>query len=304
MATIASFGPGHRAHRRSDGPCAMCAEAARPAAAPKRDTRFAPLADALLPWLLVLGIAAPLAVVFDGAERWFAAGVTVGILAGAAFAWQLHVKDRATAHAATKRVRAEMAAEAEVRADTLIRQFEWAVNDISALREKADRAEKEAIAAEARVVQAQRRIRRLERDLWRDRVPGAPAPTAPLPAAHPHPTSVELKWRLNDDGPLAWLDLDGDDPDALPARVRVFAPEGTIVAVSDPAVHGVTRDGARSASLALPAPPALADALRSGELEEYRFEALVAHRWIAVRLAAHDEEPQHRDKRGRVWRRS
>jgi hypothetical protein len=243
--------------------------------------------------------------VFDGAERWFAAGVTAGVLVGAGFAWQLHVKDRATAHAATKRVRAEVNLEAEVRADTLIRQFEWAVNDITALRDKCDRAEKEAIAAEARVVQAQRRIRRLERDLWRNKVPGAPAPAEqPVEGAHLHATSVQLKWQLNDTGPLAWLDLDADDPDALPARVRVFGAEGACISVSEPAVHGVTREGGRSASLALPAPPALADALRAGDFEDYRFEALVAHRWIGVTLAAHDVEPQHRDKRGRVWRRS
>jgi hypothetical protein len=40
----------------------------------------------------------------------------------------------------------------------------------------------------------------------------------------------------------------------------------------------------RNASLKLPLPPDLASAVRRGVLDDYRFEALVAHRWVGVRL--------------------
>jgi hypothetical protein len=110
--------------------------------------------------------------------------------------------------------------------------------------------------------------------------------------------SIALRCRLNDAGLLPWLDLGADDLDNLPSRVRVFERGGNVICVSDPGVY----DGAaRSASLKLPMPPDLASAVRRGALDDYRFEALVAHRWIGVRLIA-AAQPVCRDKRGRVYR--
>lgn len=114
--------------------------------------------------------------------------------------------------------------------------------------------------------------------------------------------TIALGCQLNDSGPLAWLELGAADPDNLPTRVRVFERDGTVICVSDPAVHSVSPDGvSRSASLRMPLPPELATAFRRAALEAYRFEALVDHRWIGVKLFR-VSAALHRDKRGRVYR--
>jgi hypothetical protein len=84
--------------------------------------------------------------------------------------------------------------------------------------------------------------------------------------------------------------------------VRVFERDGNVICVSDPAVHAASYDGiVHHASLKLPLPPDLASAFRRADLDDYRFEALVAHRWIGVRLVR-GAALIHRDKRGRVYR--
>jgi hypothetical protein len=123
------------------------------------------------------------------------------------------------------------------------------------------------------------------------------------PAAIAQPETIPLRYSLSDTGPLAWLELASDDPDNLPSRVRAFERDGNVICVSDPAVHGISRDGEpRSASLRMPLPPHLAAAVRSGALDAYRFEALIAHRWVGVRLMGNPA--MYRDKRGRVFRRA
>ena len=108
---------------------------------------------------------------------------------------------------------------------------------------------------------------------------------------------------LNEAGPLVWVDLESDDPDNLPSRVRVFERGGNVICVSDPALHAVANDGeAHSASLRLPLPPELATAARRGALDEYTFEALVGHRWVGVRFVW-KRSRIHRDMRGRPYRR-
>jgi hypothetical protein len=109
---------------------------------------------------------------------------------------------------------------------------------------------------------------------------------------------IPLHARLRDNQPLPSLDLGADDADNLPTRVRVFERDGNVICVSDPAIYdGVTR----TASLKLPLPPSLAAAVRRGVLDDYRFEALVAHRWIRVRLIQ-AATPVSRDGRGRMYR--
>lgn len=304
MASTAATGRAHQSHRKSDAPCALCVASAAPPAIAARDTRFAPLADAPLPWLLTVGIAAPLALIFENAERWFAVGVTTGVLVGAAFAWRLQLQDRAIGHAATKRVRSELTAEGDARAETVIRQFEWAVNDVAGLREKLEQAQQEQATSAARARPTAGRNSSNASCFVIASRPGRrrmPWPTLPYRIPHRPPAPVELRWALHDDGPLAWLDLGADDPDALPARVRVLERDGNVIAVSDPAVHGASRDGiGRTASLVLPAPAQLADALRSGALADYRFEALIAHRWVGVRLTPRADRPEHRQARPRL----
>lgn len=210
----------------------------------------------------------------------------------------------AIGHAATKRVRSELTAEGDARAETVIRQFEWAVNDVAGLREKLEQAQQEQATSAARVRPTAGRNSSNASCFVIASRPGRrrmPWPTLPYRIPHRPPAPVELRWALHDDGPLAWLDLGADDPDALPARVRVLERDGNVIAVSDPAVHGASRDGiGRTASLVLPAPAQLADALRSGALADYRFEALIAHRWVGVRLTPRADRPEHRQARPRL----
>lgn len=312
MAGALSFGRAHGRHRRTEKPCPLCLAAAQPYTPRPRDTRFPPVLDALIPWLLAFGFVVPLAFAVEGEARLFTAGVACGVLIGAAFAWQLHRKDRDTGLAATARVRAQITAESEARAITVIRQFEWAVNDVATLRAKLLKAEEEVREHAQHAFTAEREMRRLERNARvRDRrlavnlvkwgvEPVARLAVVPAPADAP---VIGLHCQLNDSGPLAWLELMSDDPDNLPSRVRVFEPGGNVVCVSDPAVHGVAHDGElRSASLRLPLPPELESAARRGSLDAYHFEALVGHRWVGVRFYW-KRSASYRDKRGRAYRR-
>jgi hypothetical protein len=301
--TTIAIGRSHE-HSRTAEPCALCLAAAQPRAARPRDTRFRPLAEALLPWLLALGLVAPFALAVEGEARLLASGVAAGVLVGAAFAWELHRRDRATGLAATARVRAEVGLLAEARANAVVMQFEWAMNDIALLRGKLEVAERETREHAQHAFVAERDLRRIEQHLRvRDRRHAVRAVAeAAQPEIVPEQETIKLRCTLNDAGPLAWLELRADDADNLPSRVRVFERGGNVICVSDPAVHGVSTDGvAHAASLKMPLPPYLASAVRQGALDGYRFEALVAHRWIGVQLIA---SASYTDKRGRVYRRA
>jgi len=302
--TTIAIGPSHE-HSRTADPCALCLAAAQPRAARPRDTRFRPVADAILPWLLALGFVGPFALAVEGEARLVALGVAAGVLIGAAFAWDLHRRDRATGLAATARVRTELGLESDARANVVVQQFEWAMNDIARLRGKLEKAEREAREHEQHAFAAERDLRRIEQHLRvRDRRSALRAVAeAAAPEVAPELETIKLRCTLNDAGPLAWLELQADDADNLPSRVRVFERGGNVICVSDPAVHGVSTDGvAHSASLRMPLAPYLASAVRQGTLDDYRFEALVAHRWIGVKLVAH--AASFKDKRGRVYRRA
>jgi hypothetical protein len=280
----------------------LCLAAAQPHAPRPRDTRFTPMVDALLPWILALAFLAPLGFAVDGAPRIFVVGLAAGVLVGAAFASRLHVLDRATGLAATARVRAEISAESDARANSVLMQFEWAVNDIASLRTKLEKAEREVREHAQHAFAAERDVRRLERNLrLRDRRSAVRAVKQAAPVEVPAPVELDvipLHARLRDNQPLPSLDLGADDADNLPTRVRVFERDGNVICVSDPAIYdGVTR----TASLKLPLPPSLAAAVRRGVLDDYRFEALVAHRWIRVRLIQ-AATPVSRDGRGRMYR--
>ena len=303
MTTIA-IGRSHE-HSRTAEPCALCLAAAQPRTARPRDTRFRPVADAILPWLLALGLVVPFALAVDGEARLMASGVAAGLLVGAAFAWDLHRRDRATGLAATARVRTELGLESDARANVVVVQFEWAMNDIATLRGKLEKAEREAREHEQHAFAAERDLRRIEQHLRvRDRRSAVRVVAdAARPEIVPELETIKLRATLNDAGPLAWLDLQADDADSLPSRVRVFERGGNVICVSDPAVHGVSADGvAHAASLRMPLAPYLASAVRQGTLNDYRFEALVAHRWIGVKLVA--SSASFKDKRGRVYRRA
>ena len=186
MAT-ATIGRVHGPHPRTAEPCTICLAAAQPHAPRPRDTRFRPQVDALLPWILALAFLLPLASALDGGARTLAVGLIAGVLVGAAFAWQLHARDRATGLAATARVRAEIGAESDARANALLKQFEWAVNDIASLRTKLEKAEREVREHAQHAFVAERDVRRLERNArLRDRRSAVRA----VKQAHPKPSTT------------------------------------------------------------------------------------------------------------------
>ena len=298
----ATIGRVHGPHQRTAAPCALCLAAAQPHVPRPRDTRFTPMVDALLPWILALAFLVPLGLAMDGTARIFVFGLAAGVLVGGVFAWRLHVLDRATGLAATARVRAEVSAESDARANAVLMQFEWAVNDIASLRAKVEKAEREVREHAQHAFTAEREVRRLERNLrLRDRRSAVRAVKQTPPVQPPAPLDLDvipLRCELRDNQPLPWLDLGASDADNLPTRVRVFESDGNVICVSDPAIYdGVTR----TASLKLPLPPNLAAAVRRGTLDDYRFEALVAHRWIGVRLDA-SATVARRDKPSRMFR--
>jgi hypothetical protein len=300
----ATIGRVHGPHVRTAEPCQLCLAEAQPRAPRPRDTRFTPLVDALLPWILAFGFVVPFAFAVEGPARLFSGGLACGVLIGAAFAWRLHLQDRATGRAATARVRVELGAESDARANAVLMQFEWAVNDIAMLRVKLEKAEREVREHAQHAFAAERDVRRLERNArLRDRRSAVRAVKRAEPAEAAPPVELDvipLRCQLNDTRPLPWLDLRADDADNLPSRVRVFERDGNVICVSDPAIY----DGvAHNASLKLPLPPDLASAVRRGALDDYRFEALVAHRWIGVRLVR-SAPLTAGDTRSRVYRRA
>lgn len=310
MATVVSARSGHGPHRRTDRPCALCLAAAQPFTRRPRDTRFPATVDALGPWIVALAATVGVVLGTDGTLRILVAGVALGLLGGATLAWRLHLADRAIGVAAVARVRAQVTAESEARVNAVIQQFDWAVHDVAALRAKLAAAELELGEHRQHAFTVERDLRRLEGRLRaRDRrtavdlvVRPAVAAEASVPVADEQPP-VDLQCELHDAGPLPLLELSAADVDELPARVRVLDRAGSVVAVSDPAVHGATPTGVRTGSLRLPLPGALAGAAMRGVLDDYRFEALVAHRWAPAHLAWR-RPITYRDKRGRVYRRA
>lgn len=96
--------------------------------------------QAIFPWLLMLAIGAPVAVIFDGLTRPIAAAFCAGVVLSGLFAWGLHrgTTRRAAAQLLGREV--DLLQHAEDRAASVARQFEWAVDDLlfarSAVRDR------------------------------------------------------------------------------------------------------------------------------------------------------------------------
>src|SRR6476660_9045514 len=118
-----------RAERASAGPdeCSMCKAphptSEGPASPAKQRTD-------LLPWAVVATAAVVITAMGAGAERWFGVGAVSGLLAGIACAWvsfQAARRNRGAAHVKELTSHAE---ESDSRVQSVIKQFEWAVNDV------------------------------------------------------------------------------------------------------------------------------------------------------------------------------
>ena len=109
--------------------CALCD--AHSKAAERHTVRPYVRTQRYLPWIAPLALCVLLIPFVDGAARGLFAGIVVGLAAGAGLSW---VTTRVNRHIAAKTLASatdELKAEADQRVAMVIRQFEWAVNDVA-----------------------------------------------------------------------------------------------------------------------------------------------------------------------------
>jgi len=283
--------------------CEMCAKHAAEAATGKTDRN-----DDLLPWGLALTGAVLVASVGVGADHWFGLGAIAGIAVAAGCAWL-------TFRSVAKRSRARhthelerLGAEGDGRVAMVVRQFEWAVNDVVKLRRDVERAEASADLLVGQARQRERHMQKLERQLVeaRERLATlvSPGTTADRPEFDPLTDAITgvipFAWALHNDRYQVSLELECGITPRQPTRVRVVDAYGKVVLTSSTPMWS---DGGRP-SFSLASPPAdLIVDLDAGREPRYTIQALSEYEWREVRL----EDSGRRskivtDKAGRLYR--
>ena len=245
--------------------------------------------DQLLPWAIALTTGVLLASVGIGSDRWFGIGAVMGLLAGGGLALQsvrTAVRERQAEH---DRVVRELNNDADGRVQMVIRQFEWAVNDVAKLTRDQERAQ---VTADLLVVQGrarERHVRKLERQILEAREREAMRAAAPRsseraefePASDDRVGAVRVSWGLHHDGQSTLLELECDSQTYRPKRLRVVDPTGAVCSNSMTAMH--SGDGSLCFALAEPPAELLAD-LVAGRAPRHQIEAQYDYEWRAVRL--------------------
>src|SRR5947208_3253629 len=152
---------------RAGKDCALCAAHEKAAerhrtASPARRSRF-------IPWIVALSLVVVL-LPFGDWSRLIALGLFAGLGCGVGIGYlnqgtYLHFAGATLAQATT-----ELRNEADQRVAMVIRQFEWAVNDVANLRDALKRAQDARAVSEANETRIRRRLHRLERQLYEARV--------------------------------------------------------------------------------------------------------------------------------------
>lgn len=280
--------------------CSLCdghaGTAPAPAAAEHRDD--------LIAWAGVLAGAVLLASLGDGAPRWIGLGAVIAVAAAAVCA-VLSIRGalRGVRAAHVREIHA-LAEDADGRVATVIRQFEWAVNDVVHLKRQVERGEAAVDALLDRAQERERRIRALERELAQAREEiatfatstGEPGPFAPAAEE----IAPRFRWAVHHDGHRANMELECVGSSHRPARVRIVDESGDIVMTSGTPMR--TEDGAVLFSLSKP-PARLLDALEAGTETTYAFQAFVDFEWHEITI----EDSGRRtkivtDKQGRSYR--
>ena len=294
---------GIKAAALNAGDCALCAHhAAKHAAAP------AERHDDLLPWGIVVTAAVVVACVGAGMERWFGIGAVAGVLSGALCAFVTIVGVRRRARHMHERAIARMSAEADERVAMVVRQFEWAVNDVVKQKEAIERGEATADLLMTQARQREQYVRRLEQQLFeaRERIvtlTGAPAPAPRVesdPLADAMAGVIPFRWSLHSDKYQTNLELECGITSRRPTRVRLVDAEGKVLVTSSTPMW--SEDGRACFTIAQP-PIELITALDAGRDTAFHFEALADYEWREVRL----EDSGLRtkivtDKQGRMYR--
>ncbi len=253
---------------------------------------------------MVLTAAVVVASVGLGPDWWFGIGATAGVLSGAACAWvslRQARRGNGAAHASELKALAE---DADARVAMVIKQFEWAVNDVAKLKRDFERAEASADALVERARQRERYVQRLERQLFeaRERLVALAGPVAPVEVeAEEEVTSVvPFRWGLHMHEQRPILELQVGVTAHRPSRVRILDRDGQVIAVSPP--PNIAEGGRIEFTMDMPPTELVAD-LDAGRELNYALEALTQHEWRPVRLE--DSGSRTRavtDKQGRWYR--
>jgi hypothetical protein len=282
--------------------CPLCAHRQDTPAAAPIDTR-----DAVFPWFLAMTAAVVIASIGIGPDRFFGIGAVTGIAAGAALAYQAvrgAVRVRESAHA--KAIEA-LNVDADDRVAMVIKQFEWAVNDVAKLKREYERAQ---VTADLLVVQGrarERQIRKVERDLAEahERVAALTSLRSASDLAeldHVAATAddaVRAWWGLHTASGSTRLELECDMKQR-PTRIRITDRFGEVNIKSMTAMHS----GDGSLTFAIGEPPAdLVAALETGRESSYKLEALCEYEWRPVQLIDTGRRTKLvQDKQGRFFR--
>jgi hypothetical protein len=268
----------------SSDECSMCN-----APHPKSDESMSPVKQRtdLLPWAVVVTAAVVITLMGAGPERWFGVGTVSGLLAGIACAWvsfQAARRNRGVAHV---RELTSLSEEADTRVHSVIKQFEWAVNDVVKLKRESERAQGAADALMERSRERERYVKKLERQIFELREQVAHYPQAVTESAPrdlfegPDPSHVPFRWALHIDGSKATLELETGVTLDRPSRVRIVDRDGQVTAVSG--VPVLLADGGYGFTVEEP-PIDLVTDLDARREPNYLIEALVQYEWKPTRL--------------------
>jgi hypothetical protein len=241
----------------------------------------------LLPWAVVVTAAVVITAMGAGGERWFGVGAVSGLLAGMACAWVSFQAARRNRGAAHVRELASLSEDSDTRVQSVIKQFEWAVNDVVKLKRDAERAQGAADALMERSRERERYVKKLERQVFelREQVAHYPQPAVvPSPEdmfAGPDSAHVPFRWALHIDGSKATLELETGVTLHRPSRVRIVDRDGQVTAVSG--VPVLLADGGYGFTVEEP-PIDLVTDLDARREPNYLIEALVQYEWRPTRL--------------------
>ena len=285
--------------------CALCD--AHSKAAERHTARPHLRTKRYLPWIAAIALCVVLTPFVDGAARGLLLGLAAGLAAGAALA---ELTTRANRHiAATTLASAsdELKAEADQRVAMVIRQFEWAVNDVANLRDALKRAQDTRATAEANELRVKRRQHHLERQLYEARMKIGEYSRAlgsendvtddePTVLPSGDELVVPLTWRVFEENMLTWLRF--ESAGIVPSQIRIMNEHESVIAISAHSLDTL-KEGAQ-VSLVLRAPDNVVATLEGRHQGRFTFEALVDDTWCKVELKP-GERPVIKDKRSRVW---
>ena len=286
--------------------CTLCD--AHSKAAQRHTARPHVRTERYLPWLAPLALCVVLLPFVDGIARGLFVGIIVGLAAGFGLA---ELTTRLNRHIAAKTLASEtdeLKAEADQRVAMVIRQFEWAVNDVANLRDALKRAQDSRATAEANEHRVKRRQHHLERQLYEARMKigeysralgSEDATTEDEPTVLPTGDDlvVPLTWRVFEENMLTWLRF--ESAGIVPSQIRIMNEHESVIAISAHALDAL-KEGSQ-VSLVVRAPESVVATLEGRHQGRFTFEALVDDTWCRVELKAGDRIAS-KQKSSRAWR--